>query len=127
MDHQAMSEWLANEDEKNFPDRLERLKFIVSLAIPGEYQQFYGGIITKESFEEAKWCYINASFIACIGLCQITLEHSLSVNTPLFLQPLLRVFRSFSILLWGHFSQRIMRSFCIVFNHPTISFFPNFA
>jgi len=78
MNNKNITEWLINEDAKAFSSRLERLEFIISLTTLCNFQQFYGGLITRESFEEAKWCYINASYIACIALCQITIEHSLS-------------------------------------------------
>lgn len=65
--------FLKKEDTNSFTDRLQRLRFLVEmfgepghLLLPGELSPYL--------FEEARLCYLNGEYIACVMLCQSLLE-----------------------------------------------------
>jgi len=75
---QDLRDWLINEDEMTLDSRTRRLEFIVNeFGSEDGYQLFHGGDLTKAFFEEARWCFVNGQFIACVLLCQCFLENSL--------------------------------------------------
>lgn len=70
--------WLQNEDEISRESKAKRLQHLAKeFGNANGWQGFYGGILTKDFFEEARWCYANGQFIACVVLCQCFLEQSL--------------------------------------------------
>lgn len=77
-DDDELKRWLLSEDELSLLNRLVRLKWLVKeFGEQKEYIGFYGGLICKEAFEEARRSYLNGNYIATVVLCQIVLENSL--------------------------------------------------
>ena len=75
---QNLAAWLAHEDEITLVERASRLDFLIKqYGNPKEVMCFWGGPLAKESFEEARWCFVNAQFVGCVLLCQCFLEGTL--------------------------------------------------
>jgi len=70
--------WLGNEDEVNFGDRLERLKWLGSIAPENNAWLFHGGLITKYLFEEARYCFVYGQYLATIILGISFIEYTLA-------------------------------------------------
>lgn len=73
----GLREWLLNENEKGREDRIVRLKFLIEEFGQVEGIQFFHGMLAKDFFEEARWCYVNGQFIGAVLLCQCFLELTL--------------------------------------------------
>lgn len=71
-------DWLEAEDQARFHGRLGRLKFAVEQYGEPRHQLMTGGMIGYRAFEEARWCFVNGQFIACVVLTQMVLEHMLA-------------------------------------------------
>ena len=69
------AKWLNDEDSRCFEDRLSRLEWLISNSPAGEYWTFPGGLHAKSLFEEARYCYVYAQFLATIllGLAYVEL------------------------------------------------------
>ena len=69
------AEWLSNEDSKCCEDRLSRLNWLAANSPAAEIWAFPGGLHAKSLFEEARYCFVYAQFLATIlvGLAYIEL------------------------------------------------------
>lgn len=72
-----IQQWLIGEDATRIRSRVGRLKFSFREFGSANGLQFFHGTLTQRFFEEARWCFINGQFIACVLLCQCFLESSL--------------------------------------------------
>lgn len=70
--------WLESEDKRNFSDRAERLKWIVTNAPENNTWRFHSGLITKYLFEEARYCFVYGQYLAAIMLGLSFIEHTLA-------------------------------------------------
>ncbi len=71
---------IKSSDERTFGERVKRYEFFFTLPEPKNglwLDQPECSMLIDEAF----WCYINGEFIACILLCQITLETLLRIQT----------------------------------------------
>ena len=70
----SMSEdWLKREDAVCFEGRVERLNWIAEMVPEGEYGTFHGSM-RKYLFEEVRYCFVYAQFLAVIVLGLAFLE-----------------------------------------------------
>ena len=70
-------EWLVAEDAARMRGRIGRLRFLVKEYGPANGVQLFHGELAVRFFEEARWCFVNGQYIACVLLCQCFLENSL--------------------------------------------------
>ena len=70
--------WLINEDSSSFEDRLSRLGWLTTHSPGGEYWTFPGGLHAKSVFEEARYCFVYAQFLATILLSLAYIELTLA-------------------------------------------------
>ncbi len=70
--------WLNNEDSRCFEDRLSRLDWLNDNSPKGEYWTFPGGLLAKSLFEEARYCFVYAQFMATILLSLAYIERTLA-------------------------------------------------
>ena len=56
--------WLASEDGGCREARAERLSWLVAASPPAELWLFPGGWLTKQQFEEARYCFVYGQFVA---------------------------------------------------------------
>jgi len=67
--------YLKEEDSTSLPYRLKRIRFMVkAFSKENGYLVLPGGELSLHFFEEARLCYLNGQFIACVMLCQSLLE-----------------------------------------------------
>ena len=76
----SASEWLSNEDAKNYRDRSSRLELIVNLTPANGPWVFLGAPLTKYLFEEARYCYVYGQFLATVILGLAYIEHTLAAS-----------------------------------------------
>jgi hypothetical protein len=77
--HNPLSEeWLDREDATSREDRLFRLDWIASRMPDVNYLRFFGGLTSKYLFEEARYCFVYAQFLAVIVLGLSYIEHTLA-------------------------------------------------
>ena len=77
--HNPLSEeWLDREDAVNREARLSRLDWIASRMPDANYLRFPGGLISKYLFEETRYCFVYAQFLAVIVLGLSYIEHILA-------------------------------------------------
>lgn len=69
--------WLLAEDAARLGARVSRLKFVVKEYGASDGVQLWHGVLSERFFEEARWCFVNGQFIACVLLSQCFLEVSL--------------------------------------------------
>ena len=69
--------WLSEEDFKCYQDRLTRLDWLIENSPGGEYWTFPGGLFAKSLFEEARYCFVYAQFLATILLGLAYIERTL--------------------------------------------------
>lgn len=62
------AQWLVNEDREGFQGRLDRLEWLMSQTPQGEFWRFHGGLLTKQLFEECRYCFVYSQFLAAILL-----------------------------------------------------------
>ena len=69
----SSSEWLNNEDSRCFDDRLSRLQWFADRLPEAEYWTFPGGLLAKSLFDEMRYCFVYAQFLAAnlLGLAYI--------------------------------------------------------
>ena len=72
------AEWLSDEDSRCFEDRLSRLQWLIDNSPAGEYWTFPGGLLAKSLFEEARYCFVYAQFLATILLGLAYIERTLA-------------------------------------------------
>jgi len=73
-----LSAWLAEDDEKSRPYRVERLRLLLQEYGEGDYRVFPGGPASLWAFEEARLAYLHGLYLACVLLCQTCVEHMLA-------------------------------------------------
>ena len=71
--------WLDDEDSRCLEDRLSRLEWLIDNSPSGEYWIFPGGLLAKNLFEEARYCFVYAQFLATILLGLAYIERTLAV------------------------------------------------
>jgi hypothetical protein len=75
---QQAQQWLDREDVGCRQGRIDRLVWLAS-ALPGaEYLTFPGGWIAKHLYEEARYCFVYAQFLAAIVLGFAFVERTLA-------------------------------------------------
>lgn len=72
------AEWLRDEDSTCFDDRLSRLEWLAANSPRAEYWGFPGGLHAKALFEEARYCFVYAQFLATILLGLAYIEMTLA-------------------------------------------------
>ena len=72
------AKWLRDEDTQCFEDRLSRLNWLTENSPAGEYWTFPGGLHAKSLFEEARYCFVYAQFLATILLGLAYVEQTLA-------------------------------------------------
>ena len=72
------AEWLSDEDSKCFEDRLSRLQWLIDNSPAGEYWTFPGGLLAKSLFEEARYCFVYAQYLATILVGLAYMERTLA-------------------------------------------------
>lgn len=70
--------WLTDEDSRCFQGRLSRLEWLIDNSPGGEYWTFPGGLLAKSLFEEARYCFAYAQFMATILLSLAYIERTLA-------------------------------------------------
>ena len=71
--------WLEQDEAKSRIYRASRLQLLVKeYGSEGEGKIFFGGPVSAWAFQESRLAYLNGLFLACIVLCQICLEYTLS-------------------------------------------------
>jgi hypothetical protein len=77
MPSQGLNQWLMAEDAARLRGRVKRLRFLIRQCGSTEGRQLFHGLLSWRFFEEARWCFVNGQFIACVLLSQCFLEKSL--------------------------------------------------
>lgn len=72
------AKWLNDEDARCFEDRLARLQWLADNSPEGAYWTFPGGLLAKSLFEEARYCFVYAQFLATILLGLAYIERTLA-------------------------------------------------
>lgn len=75
---QRAKDWIENEDSNCRGERIERLEWLVNNTPSKEFLIFHGGSIAKYLFEETRYCFIYAQFLATIILGFSFIEHTLT-------------------------------------------------
>jgi len=70
----SANEWLAAEDDASRASRSPRLDFVIHAYGVPRHILIPGGFVPSRALEEAKWCFVNGQFLACILVCQVMLE-----------------------------------------------------
>ena len=77
--HQEEAErWIGREDRTCRQDRIERLVWLASLLPQAEYLTFPSGWMGKQLYEEARYSFVYAQFLAAIVLGFAFIEHTLA-------------------------------------------------
>ena len=68
MNHQMAEaeRWLTEEDSKQFGERLERLQWMVDKIPPADGWWFHGGLHASMLFEEMRYCFVYAQYLATV-------------------------------------------------------------
>ena len=75
----SAEEWVTREDLLCKQERIERLEWLIEkYPIGSDGVLFPGGILTKQLFEEARYCFIYAQFLASIFLSLAFIERVLA-------------------------------------------------
>jgi hypothetical protein len=69
-----LAEDILQSDDRTYKSRVERYKFFFTLPDP-ENGLWLNPPECSTLIEEAFWCYIEGQFVACVFLCQTTLEN----------------------------------------------------
>jgi hypothetical protein len=78
-DHlQQAQQWLDREDLECRRGRIERLVWLASVLPRAEFLTFPGGWMAKHLYEEARYCFVYAQFLAAIVLGFAFVEHTLA-------------------------------------------------
>ena len=75
---QSAEQWLTVEDASSRAARSARLEFVIQAYGSPRHMLIPGGFVPFRALEEAKWCFVNGQFLACVLLCQLMLEHLLA-------------------------------------------------
>src|SRR2546423_8462803 len=77
--HNPLSEeWLGREEAINREARISRLDWMASRMPDANHLRFPGGLISKYLFEETRYCFVYAQFLAVIILGLSYIEHTLA-------------------------------------------------
>ena len=72
------AKWLKDEDSKCFEDRLTRLEWLTEHSPTAEYWTFPSDLHAKYLFDEARYCFVYAQFLATILLGLAYIEITLA-------------------------------------------------
>ena len=72
------AKWLNDEGSRCFEDRLSRLEWLIDHSPAGEYWTFPGGLLAKRLFEETRYSFVYAQFLATILLGLAYIERTLA-------------------------------------------------
>lgn len=72
--------WLDREDAVCREGRLARLNFIASPMPVADGHMFWGGLIAKYLFEEARYCFVYGQYMAAVVLGMSFIEHTLAAE-----------------------------------------------
>jgi hypothetical protein len=75
---QYANDWIENEDVKCRKLRTQNLEWLISKTPTKEYLIFHGGSIAKYLFEETRYCFVYAQYLAGIVLGFSFIEHTLA-------------------------------------------------
>jgi hypothetical protein len=78
MGQQTPREWLAREDGVERESRMARLSWLAAELPKIEYLVFPGGLVAKQLFQEARYCFTYGQFLATIVLGLAYIEHTLA-------------------------------------------------
>lgn len=70
--------WLDKEDKACRPDRIKRLNWLANKTPKKENLFFPGGVTSKYLYDEARYCFVYAQFLATIVLDFAFIEHTLA-------------------------------------------------
>ena len=70
--------WLKKEDKINYTNRLARLNWIAEHMPKSENILFLGGSIAEYLFEEMRYCFVYAQYLASITLGFSFIEHTIA-------------------------------------------------
>ena len=74
----SAEKWLIDEDSRCFKDRVSRLEWLIHNSPAGEYWTFPGGLLAKSLFEETRYCFVYAQYLATILLGLAYIERTLA-------------------------------------------------
>jgi hypothetical protein len=74
----SAAEWVEQEDVFCREERIERLEWLIANNPSIDHVFFPGGLITKQLFEEARYCFVYAQFLASILLSLAFVERVLA-------------------------------------------------
>lgn len=74
----SAEDWLLNEDKHCWDGRLARLKWIAAEYPDVDIVIFHGGLKSQYLFEEARYCYVYAQYIASTLLSLAFIENILA-------------------------------------------------
>ena len=72
------AEWLSDEDSECFEARRSRLQWLIDNSPTGEYWTFPGGLLAKSLFEEARYCFVYAQYLATVLVGLAYIERTLA-------------------------------------------------
>ena len=72
------AKWLNDEDSRCLEDRLSRLEWLIDNTPALEHWGFSGGLLAKNLFEEARYCFVYGQFSATILLSLAYIERTLA-------------------------------------------------
>lgn len=75
---QQAVQWLDHEDLQCRQGRIDRLVWLASVLPDAEFYTFPGGWMAKYLYEEARYCFVYAQFLAAIALGFAFVEHTLA-------------------------------------------------
>lgn len=75
---QQAERWVDLEDFQCREGRIERLVWLASVLPAAEFLTFPGGWIAKQLYEEARYCFVYAQFLAATVLGVAFAEHTLA-------------------------------------------------
>jgi len=72
--------WLDHEDDVCREDRIERLKWLAQIYPPIEYAFFPDGLMAKMLFEEMRYSFVYAQYLATIVVGMAYIERTLAAQ-----------------------------------------------
>lgn len=74
-----VEEWVRREEETKRKGRIERLRWIIDNTPSTQHGfLFHGGEMAARLYEEARYCFVEAQYLATTILCVSFVEHHLS-------------------------------------------------
>ena len=77
-DQQSAEQWLDREDQVDREGRLSRLRWLQASYPDIEYQSLPGGELVHYLFEEARYCFVYAQFVATVMLGMAFIERMIA-------------------------------------------------